>query len=258
MANPWILYDNLYDYGTPVGTSTAEGYSILNIKDWKSYTFWQGTSTSAQYLTVDCGSNKTAAGYAIHKHNLGSLGAQIAIQHSSNNFVAVTTAATYTASNDLQIVGSFTTATNRYWRIAITGHTATNPRLAIACIADKLTFPTPPTSPSALYQIETINSKKISKTGQLLGGTISYRPVTLEYTFQSATYTYAWVRDNYRAFWLAHGSQGKPFFFSLDDTNATDAHWLAWMDDPVFDPELVTWGMGYKEITLEMQAIWGE
>lgn len=55
MANPLILYDNVYDDGTPTATVTAGGYSVLFIKDWKTYTFWKGDATDPTYITVDCG-----------------------------------------------------------------------------------------------------------------------------------------------------------------------------------------------------------
>jgi hypothetical protein len=56
MANPIILYDNRFDDGTPTATVTADGYSVLNINDWKTYTFWKGDATDPTYLTVDTGS----------------------------------------------------------------------------------------------------------------------------------------------------------------------------------------------------------
>ena len=56
MANPIVLYDNRFDDGTPVATVTEGGYSVLNIRDWKTYTFWRGDATDPTYLTVDCGS----------------------------------------------------------------------------------------------------------------------------------------------------------------------------------------------------------
>jgi hypothetical protein len=55
MANPLVLYDNRFEDGTPTATDTAAGYNVLNIRDWKTYTFWKGTAADPMYLTVDCG-----------------------------------------------------------------------------------------------------------------------------------------------------------------------------------------------------------
>jgi hypothetical protein len=60
MANPIVLYDNRFDDGTPAATDTAAGYSVLNIRDWKTYTFWKGTAADPMYLTVDCGAGTIA------------------------------------------------------------------------------------------------------------------------------------------------------------------------------------------------------
>ena len=60
MSNPLILYDNRLDDGTPVATATESGYSVIYLRDWKTYTFWKGDTTDPSYVTVDCGEGTIA------------------------------------------------------------------------------------------------------------------------------------------------------------------------------------------------------
>jgi len=60
MSNPLILYDNRLDDGTPTATATESGYSVIYLRDWKTYTFWKGDTTDPSYVTVDCGEGTIA------------------------------------------------------------------------------------------------------------------------------------------------------------------------------------------------------
>lgn len=67
-------------------TSTAAGYAVANLLDWKEGSWWQATSTADQYITFDAGANKTVgADYlGIANHNLA--GATVMLQYSNDNF----------------------------------------------------------------------------------------------------------------------------------------------------------------------------
>jgi len=52
-AKPLILADNRLDNGTPTATDTAAGFDVLNLKDLRTYTYWQALSFGTKYITVD-------------------------------------------------------------------------------------------------------------------------------------------------------------------------------------------------------------
>lgn len=88
MALPIILYDNRFSDGTPTATDTAQGFSVLNVRDMRTYTYWKAASVGTKYLTVDCGSPMNADCLGIIGHNLGSIGAEAVLQGSSDNFAS--------------------------------------------------------------------------------------------------------------------------------------------------------------------------
>lgn len=102
---PVILYDNRYNDGTPTATDSASGFSILNIKDMRPYTFWKGASAGVKYLTINCGSAKSADLLGIIGHNLGTIGSNVVLQSSSDNFAAdIKTVHAERVTNDKAIV----------------------------------------------------------------------------------------------------------------------------------------------------------
>src|SRR3990172_8530193 len=88
MANnyPKILYDNRLKDATPVASSTAAGdFNVLNLRDWKAFTWWKPQSLPAT-VTVDCGVARAADYAFVYGHDLVSSHAAIAIEASNDNF----------------------------------------------------------------------------------------------------------------------------------------------------------------------------
>lgn len=85
---PILLYKNRFNDGTPIATDTAAGYSVLNIKDLRSYTVWKAASLGTKDLRVDCGSAKSADCLGLIGHNLATVGADVLVQCSTDNFGA--------------------------------------------------------------------------------------------------------------------------------------------------------------------------
>ena len=55
MGFPKIFHDNRFDDGTPVASTTAAGFDVLNLLDWRPYTEWQPTALPAT-VTADSAS----------------------------------------------------------------------------------------------------------------------------------------------------------------------------------------------------------
>ena len=94
---PKLLYDNRFADATVTATDTAAGFFAASIADWRGYTFWKGASAGQKYLTVDCGTAKSADCLALFGHNFFTAGALVHIEHSANNSAWTSLAETYEA-----------------------------------------------------------------------------------------------------------------------------------------------------------------
>ncbi|MDJ0513088.1 MAG: hypothetical protein QNJ62_06560 [Methyloceanibacter sp.] len=118
MSRPAFLYDNRLDDGTPVASTTETGFDVLNLRDWKPYTFWKPTAVPAT-VTVDAGVPRPTDYALLWGHNLYSSNVRFDVEHSSDNFVADTTTLSYSAESDKPLAVYFTEVTKRYWRLAL-------------------------------------------------------------------------------------------------------------------------------------------
>jgi hypothetical protein len=194
----------------------------------------------------------------IQSHNLSTVGATVSVECSGNNAYWTEALAGFAPSDNLNILKEFARDYYaRYWRVKITGHSAA-PQLAICCVGEAMAFPTPPTIPVVPYEISVSGEGKLSKTGALLGAVIRNKPVRMEYVFKGEDYTYTWVHGTFMDFWVNHAALLKPFFFALDLTNFTDAHWLCRIPvDGTYGPPM-SFLSRVDDLSFEMEALWGD
>lgn len=228
MGKPIILYDNRYLDGTITATDTAPDYDFNNIKDLRTYTFWKADSSGTKYITVDCGSTKSADSLGIIGHNLGTAAAIVSVETSDDNITYTERLAGFTPTNDKALLHTFIPASARYWRTKIVT-TAVAPQIAVALIGKRLTFerhlqgsfdPTP-------EKIE--GQSKRGKTGNLLGSVVYYHSMKMRADFRNITP--AWIRDTFKPAWDEHLSLLKPFFFAWDPENHADEVFLVKITD---------------------------
>lgn len=214
MGKPAILHDNRFDAAAPAASSTAAGYDVANLTDWRPYTWWQPTALPAT-VTVDCGS-ATAADYAfISGHDLYTQGASVEVRGSTDNFSAsdvLVASSTPTADTPLLIV--FNSASYRYWRLKITG--TTMPSLAIAAIGAMLRLPT--YLPQGFDPVgrKMIGDTNRSSRGQVLGRVVDFEEWSQDIELTSVTWS--WVRNTWLPAWAAH-LRSTPFGFAWDPEN---------------------------------------
>lgn len=252
MANPYILADNRFLNGTPTATDTAAGYSVLNIRDLKSFTSWKGASSGTKYLTVDCGSAKVADTLAIFKHNLGTAGATVSVESSPDNSTWTNRLAGFVPSTDRAILKTFITQTYRYWRVKIvTASTAAS--IAELMLGVRMEFPYPPDSPFIPASLKIEADSNRSKTGQLLGTVVRYKPYKIAPKWSSLSRS--WVDATFRPFWEGYASELYPFFWAWDVTTfPSDVRFVT--IDPESSMETpVTVLSAYDEVSLEMVGV---
>lgn len=227
-AKAILLKDNRYDDGTPAATSEASGYPIENAFDLRPYKRWKATSTATQYLTIDCGSAKSADALGIMSHNLGTVGATVSVEYSTTGAWGgeeVEALAGFDPSDDTAILKIFTTAEKRYWRVKITGASAA-PYLAVLMLGVRLTFEKfiagsefDPAPEKPIAEVTT------NQAGQLLGVVIKRVEIRISVEFRGLTPS--WVTNTFKPVWDDHISQYKPFIFAWDITNHADEVFLA-------------------------------
>ena len=204
MANPKIFYANLLTAAMTAST-TATGYAVANLVDWRSYTRWKPTAAPAT-LTMDCGSAQ-AADYGFVYAEAGTY----QVRGSTDNFSAsdvLLGTITLTATGPGLVV--FASVSYRYYRITSTTGT---PEVGIAAIGAALEMPVPldagfdPVGRRVMGQINR------SVGGHSLGRVIDYEEWSEKLKFSWCTWSF--YRNTFLTAWIGH-LRSKPFGFCWD------------------------------------------
>ncbi len=177
-----ILSDNRFLDGLPSAQYTASGYSALNIRDGRTYTSWKSTQAGVQYITVDCGTAKSADSVALAGTNFKGLsGTYIAVESSDNGTNWTSRLSAYElpySSRNRAYLKTFGAAQARYWRVMI--QTASvPPEIAILMLGMRTGFPRTPDAPFAPVETKRVVDATKSKTGQLIGVTSRYTELSI-------------------------------------------------------------------------------
>lgn len=213
MATPYpkIYHDNRLDDGTPAASTTAAGTSVLNLRDFRPYSWWSPTALPAT-VTVDCASAKAVDYWAIYGHNLGTKGATIELRGSTDNFSASDVLVDSLApSSDAPFVRLINSTSCRYWRLRITGASA--PSIAIASFGVALDLPSGLQSGFDPLGRTIKGQYNRSELGHPLGRTVRYEEWSESISLELVTAD--WARTYWLAAWNAH-LRDDPFIFSWD------------------------------------------
>lgn len=220
-AYPKILYDNRFADATPVASSTAAGYDVLNLRDWRPYTWWKPSSLPAT-ITVDCGSSKAADYFAVYGHDMASRGNTIELRKSTDNFAANDVlVASKTPTTDDPFVVEFTSTTSRYWRLKVSNGSA--PVLAIAPAGAALVMPRRLTNGFDPIRRTIKGQSNRSEDGHPLGKVIECESWEQELSFGQIEWT--WLRSTWVPAWKAH-LRGTPWLLAWDLTDHPDELYL--------------------------------
>lgn len=212
MANPLILFDNRLADAAPVASSTAAGYAVSNLTDWRPYTWWRPAALPAN-VTVDCGSAKAADYALVYGHNLATHGCALELRASTDNFATSDVlVATVTPTGNGPILLRWASVAYRYWRIRITG-AGDEPALAIAAIGAALQAPIGLPQGFDPLGREVEGQANTNQDGQPLGRVVTYQRWKQQVTLQRVQRT--WVRDAFLPAWDAH-LRSAPFGWAWD------------------------------------------
>jgi hypothetical protein len=246
-AYPKFLYDNRLDDATPAASTTAAGFDVLNLRDWRPYTWWKPTALPAT-VTVDCGSSQAADYLAVYGHTLGTNGNTIQVRKSTDNFSANDVlVATLTPADDEPFVVEFSSTSSRYWRIRIL--TGTAPSIAIAALGAAFVFPRRLDNGFDPITRKVKGQVNRSEDGHPLGRVIAYESWDQELSFGAIEWT--WLRSTWVPAWRAH-LRGSPFIFAWDLTDHADELYLVQAGDEYDSPHTLG---PYAELKLKLRGV---
>ena len=136
IAGSSVLWDNILAAGVVTWSSQTADGAALNVTEVATSDYWTPSAVPA-WVAVDMGAGVSVNGAGIAAHNLGTVGATVAIQSSDNGSTWVTRE-TATPTDDGAIFFALPNLTARYWRVYVTGAVAS---IGVAFIGQRLTFP---------------------------------------------------------------------------------------------------------------------
>lgn len=167
---PTILWNNLLLGKTLAASTEAVDYPKENIRTENTVKAWRPTALPAT-ISVDLGSSTAVDSFAIVGHDCGTKGNTILLQSSPDNS-SWTTRCTVIPTDNTTILGLFTSFSDRYWRLEISGGTV--PTLSVWTLSQRFNMPAgvkPPYTPMWLAQdIDLLTGMTMG--GQFLGNRV--------------------------------------------------------------------------------------
>ncbi|HHL40890.1 MAG TPA: hypothetical protein ENJ37_10325 [Deltaproteobacteria bacterium] len=260
----WAKIKFFYDtmLGSPgstlSATSTESGgdYHVDYIHNMLETNRWlaeDDSMASTQYITYDAGAGNAApADYlAVAGHNLYSAGASIVLQYSTDNFVSdINDAfAAFAPASDKAILREFASpGAYRYWRLVISGLTATAPYLSV-CIwgtATELDYATASFDPNRQEVRAKVNR---SYGGYVTGVHTMYAERIMTLRFSGADPS---LYSKIDSWWESSGQYLKNLFVGWETANNPDDIYLM-RPEPRYDNPFTGGGL-YRDITITLRG----
>ena len=104
-------------------TSTAAGFPLAFLVDWRSYTWWQSVDNGTQVIDWAPLAGTVVSDFLLDKHNLSSAGASVTLEGSDDDFASDVTAiiATEFIANDAVFYRRFAPVNKVRYRLVIAG-----------------------------------------------------------------------------------------------------------------------------------------
>jgi len=199
---PTLYYESRFNDATPVASSTASGdYNVSYLTDYRRFTYWRPNAMPAD-VRVNSGQARAADYGVLFGHDLGSQGATVQLQGSTDNFAtSIVTIASATPANDDPILFRFNSTSYQYWRYYFTGASVVT--IALALIGVALAFPRRLRvgyDPLGRRVHNTINR---SNAGHALGSTVKWEELKQRLSFRNLN-SETWLRTTWLPAWRAH------------------------------------------------------
>jgi len=225
-----VAWDDILYSGTLSASTEADDGPVENVADGFTSDYWQATEADGSpYIQVDTGTAATADYFAIHGHNVFSIGGSVTLQGSDNASSWTTVSGPHVPSSDGANLWTFDAVSYRYYRLAFTG---TAPFVSVAQIGERMVLPQ---GVFVGYEPEPYNKKneiqnQKSENGQLLGRSLIRTGIEGE--IRQAYVTQSWVRNVWQPF--ADYAMLRPFFVAWRYIDYPEEVAYCWaVSDPV-------------------------
>lgn len=228
--NPRIGWRNFVTATNVSADEQADDEPVVNIANPATYLTWRGETTAQQAVTVSLESATDVNYFALAKHNLGSTGASLTFQYSTNGSSWTDITNPQVLNSDFVVIHEFDTVFARFFRLLIVPGTAP-PAIAVLYIGTTLVLqrriyvghtPLP-------YGRSTTVSTGRSESGQFLGRVL--RREFLESSVSLQNLTPAWYRSYLDLF--VQAARTKPFFWAWRPQSYPNETGYAWLTDDV-------------------------
>lgn len=229
--NPRIGWHTLLTASNVTADEEAAGFPVSNLGNAITSLKWKGETTAVQTVTVDLGAADEVNYFALAGHNLGTDGAQIKFQKSTNGSSWTDVTSARVLSSDFAFMEEFEDQNTRYYRLHITPVTLA-PQIAVLYIGRVLRMQRRiyvGHKPVTLNRKTTVTSG-FSENGQFLGRVKIRQALQGRAEFRNITPD--WYRDTFDPF--VSGVEEIPFFFAWRPEGYPNEIGLMWLDG---DPE---------------------
>jgi len=247
--NPRIGYHNIITADNISADEEATDEPVRNLANPATYLSWRGTTTNQQAVSIALVSAEEVNYFAIAKHNLGSTGATVAFEYSTNGS-DWTTVKTIEPSSDYALIVEFDAVSAQFYRLNITPGSAA-PAIAVLYVGQILVLQrriyvghTPIT-----FGRKTIVSNGRSENGQFLGRVM--RREFLQTSVDLKNITPSWYRNYMDPF--VQSARTKPFFFAWRPQQYPNEVGFAWLTNDVEVSNQLP--NGYMQLSMRLQGV---
>lgn len=218
MIKPLFFFDNVLDRGELSASSTATGYDVLNVTDWRPYTRWRPDTMSA-YIHADCGSAQPADSLFIAGHSLWSSGVTVTVLAGATSVIgAATTLATVVPDSDRALMAKFNSVSARHWFVLFEGGGSPEliPEMGIVAVGAAFEGERGLQYGFDPFGRDLKGSFNTAVEGDPLGRVLDYEQ--FKESLQFNLITVDWLRDSFIPAWNTH-LKLKPWGFCPDPDN---------------------------------------
>lgn len=220
-----------------------------------TYDAWIATPSAGETaLQLVLPSSQSLNAIAITAHNIGSIGASVRAEYSTNSGASWVDAGAGVVNPDdnRAIMFYFDDVSADYWRLRVTGAGSNDVEIAVAFWGNALTIPqrlyqgyTPPIVPTNVML-----QSNVSQGGNLLGAAITRQGSSAEV---SITYVGpGFIRgDDFKGF-MTHHNEGKGFFWAWRPSKYPEDLFYGWREGSTIVPtnagpkDLMAFSMGLR------------
>lgn len=188
---PMVLWDNKLTGGAITASSTFAGTLASNTLTETTYDFWKSNVSGSGYLTVDMATPTKLDSVSVVAHNLGSIGATVKVQYSSDG-VTFTDVASVDPTDDSTILIIIPAETYQYWRLDISGG-SDYPIVGVFIGGERFVFPGGVKAPyTPIWQSQSVELlQSMSLNGQFLGNRVIRKGAMTQINLTAVERTFA-------------------------------------------------------------------